>query len=470
MKILLVQPFKDPGIAGESYPPIGLGYLATSARQSGHSVRILDCLKDNYNYDSFIEAIKDASPNLIGINVFSISIPFVKKMIALIKDESPNTSILLGGPHVSSLPDQTLTYFDKADFAIRGEGEVPLKMLVDRIESGSHDFHDIPGLIYREKDGIKMNNPYFTANVEEYGMPAWDLIKPDEYFKYLSIGSDSVPVFFSRGCPFPCTFCAAKVTSGQKLRRRGLDHIFQELNMLAEKYGIKRFIIEDEGFGVTKEFILNFCRRVRRENFQAEFAMGVGMRLDIVDRELLTAMSESNFERTIVLGIESGSERILKLMKKKTDLRMIGEKVGLMNEMGFEPNGYFILGYPSETRDEMEETIKLALRLDIKEASFTAFQPLPGTAATEQLIETGELPSDFDFTAVAQNKIVYAPRGMSVQELGRIRKRAILRFYLRPKILIRYFASRQRLVYAFKKFVAVFLKKNVVKTVDPQKG
>lgn len=463
MKILLVQPFKDPGLFGESYLPVGLGYLATAVRKSGHSPYIIDCLKDNHDYESFTKAAKAISPDLVGINLYSISIPFINKMMEMIKSEMPNTIIVLGGPHISSLPEGVLNYFKKADFAIRGEGEVPLRALADCLESGSRNFAEIPGLIYWKSGEIVMNEPYFAKNIEEYGFPAWDLINPPEYFKYVIIGHKSIPVFFSRGCPFPCTFCAAKVTSGQQLRRRGLDHIFTELHFLQKEYGIKRFIIEDEGFGVTKKFIMDFCERVRAEKLKVKFAMGVGMRLDIVDEELLESMAKSNFEKVIALGLESGSERILKLMKKQINLDLVWEKVNLMNSMGFEPTGYFILGYPSETREEMEETIRLAFKLPIKEASFTAFQPLPATEATNTLIANKELPEDFDFTVLAQNKIVYAPCGMSLKQLEQIRKKAILRFYLRPKTLMRYFMSWQSFKYAFKKVIAVFFIRNVIK-------
>lgn len=468
MKILLVQPFKDTGLGFESYPPVGLGYLAGMLIKNNHVVKILDCLKDLHDYQGFKNTVNQFSPDLIGINLFSISVPYVEKMIAMVKEQLPKISVVLGGPHVSSLPDTVLKYFTKADYAIRGEGEVPLVGLVNYLESGSVSLNNVAGLIYRSGDKIVMNEPYFAKDIQEYGIPAWDLIKPQEYFKFLSMNGHSAPVFFSRGCPFPCTFCAARVTSGQALRRRGLDHIFKELYFLQEKFDIKRFIIEDEGFGVSKRFIMAFCERVREERFKAKFMMGVGMRLNIIDEELLFSMKESNFERTIALGIESGSERVLKLMKKKIGLSMVWEKAKLMDKMGFEPTGYFILGYPGETREEMNQTIELAMRLPIREASFTAFQPLPGTEATKLLIENKELAQDFDFTTLAPNKIAYAPKGMSAQELEQIRKNAILRFYLKPKNFFRYLRSTNSFVFAFKKLLTVFLKSNTIGTYKPK--
>ena len=463
MRVLLVQPFKDAGLPGESYPPVGLGYLATALKAAGHQAGLVDCLRHGYTPARFIEETKRFAPDVVGINLFSIATPFVRRMISQVKDVLPRVTVVLGGPHVSSLPGRVLDDFLQADFAIRGEGEVPVCMLLAEMARQRPRYDDIPGLIWRSDGALRCNEPYFAKDIEEYGLPDWELIEPSRYFRYLGIGAGSVPVFFSRGCPFPCTFCAAKVTSGQALRRRSIGHIFNELHLLQNRYGIKRFIIEDEGFGVEKKFIMEFCAQVRKENFKAVFAMGVGMRLDIIDEELLTNMRQSNFEKTIVLGIESGSQRILDLMQKRISVGLVRQKVDLMDRMGLEPTGYFILGYPGETRDEMESTIRLAFDLKIREASFTAFQPLPGTQATRMLMETGELPRDYDFTLLAQNKVAYAPRGMTTAQLEALRKDAIKRFYLRPKILWRYLRSWRQFLYAAKKFYVIFLRRNALR-------
>ena len=282
MKILLIQPFKDTALGRVSFPPIGLGYLATAVRNR-HEVRIYDCLKDAYSYNDFIKEVKDYQPHLIGINLFSISCKNVKQMIGDIKQIS-KAIIVLGGPHVSSLPDKIFSYFPDIDYAIQGEGEISFRHLCD----GNMK--------------CRINEPYFFDNPDIYGIPAWDLIKPKEYFKYPNILYESAPVFFSRGCPFPCTFCAAKVTSGQRLRRRSLDNIFSELHLLQDKYEVKNFVIEDEGFGISKEFIMEFCGRVHKERLKGMFAMGTGMRLNIIDRELLATMKEVNFFKTIAVA------------------------------------------------------------------------------------------------------------------------------------------------------------------------
>lgn len=440
MKILLVQPFKYTGLGKTSFPPVGLGYLASAVRDK-HEVRIFDCLKDADDYDDFMRVVRYYQPDLIGFNLFSVAIPAVREMSALVKREMFCITVV-GGPHVSGLPESIFDYLPHIDYAIRGEGEKPFKELCDGNMKS------------------RINEPYFSDNPEEYGMPAWDLIKPQEYFRYPNILYESVPVFFSRGCPFSCTFCAAKVTSGQRLRRRSLPHIFKELHLLQDEYGVKNFVIEDEGFGISKESIMSFCARVKEERFKGMFAMGTGMRLNIIDRELLQTMKETNFLRTIAVGIESGSQRVLDMIKKGITVKLVKEKVSLMNEMGFAPSGNFILGFPTETREEMKESIGLAFSLPIREVSFTAYQPQPGTELTDELLKTGELPADFDFSALTPDSVAYAPKGMSKEELEHIRKQAILKWHLIPRNLWWYVRSLKKLKFAIAKFITVFFRKN----------
>jgi len=441
MKILLVQPFKDTSLGRQSYPPLGLGYLAYNLMLLGvkyWNVSILDCLIENRTYNDFAKSLHFYKPDVVGISVFSISVPYVKQMVRIIRCLYPKCKIVLGGAHISALPERVIDEFPEADFFIRGEGEVPFTNLL------KSDFN-----------APKINEPYFAKNIEDYGYPAWFEIQPQRYFKYLNIGRDSAPVFFSRGCPFPCTFCAAKVTSGQNLRKRSMGHIFYELENLKYFHKVRRFIIEDEGFGTSKDFIMEFCNEVFKRNFKAKFVMGVGMRLDIIDSELLCAMREVGFKKNIPLGIESGSQRILDLMRKHTTLDLIREKVNLMDNYGFKPSGYFMLGYPTETKEEMEETVKLSLSLPLREAGFTAFQPLPATEATRYLMLTGELPSDFDFTTGTPNKITYAPKGTTLEELEGIRKGAILRFWLRPTHFWRCFN-----LFSVIKLITIFFRNN----------
>jgi radical SAM superfamily enzyme YgiQ (UPF0313 family) len=459
MKVMLVTPLHDPKDT-RLWPPVGLGYLASAVRAAGHEAVIVDQTREYRDPASFESLLISSKPDVVGLSLYTMDLPSAAPLTAAVKRLLPGTRIVAGGPHVSASPASLFRVLPEVDYGVQAEGEAPLRMLLEAFSQGREPGKDLPGLVYRDGHETKINPPRIEHNVETYGLPAWDLIRPEPYLDLFNTGDKVLPVFFSRGCPFPCTFCAARVTSGSVLRRRSLDHIFQELHLLQDKYGVNRFVIEDEGFGTNKQFIMAFCERLKKENFKARFDFGVGLRLDQVDEELLAALKGANFHRAIALGIESGSERILKLMKKRTNIALVREKVELMDRMGFEPSGYFILGFPTETREEMEQTVKLALELPLREASFTAFQPLPGTEATQMLIDSGELPPGFDASSIMAGAITYAPKGMSTRELQSIRRRAVLRFYMRPRILWRMLTLPGALSYVVKRFFRIFLVNN----------
>ena len=246
---------------------------------------------------------------------------------------------------------------------------------------------------------------------------------------------------------------------GKRIRKRSVKNILEEIEYLSGNYGIKIFDIPDENFTFDNNYVSEFCQAViDRFGRRFEFFLPNGMRLDSLNRDLLLLMRQAGFRREIAVGIESGSERILKLMKKSLSLDMVREKIRLMNDNGFRPIGYFILGFPGETVEDIRKTINFALKLKLCAAAFTPFAPMPGTEATDELIRNGELPADFDFTEVTSDRIAYAPSGMTRKELDRMRKFALLKFNLRPHILWYYLKNYNAFKFGLTKFISLFIK------------
>ncbi|MDD5156313.1 MAG: radical SAM protein [Candidatus Omnitrophica bacterium] len=458
MKILLIAPPKDNYMGVAQYPPIGLGYLATAARKGGHQVEILDCVKEKINLGAFASSLGAKDFDVAGFTVWSLALREVKESVAIIKRIKPKATVILGGPHPSALPGKTLEFFPQADFAFRGEGEGGFPLFLSALERGG-DLRGVPGLVWRRGSGIIANDPSMADDLDTLGFPSWDLIKPREYFMPGSlIGKDTSVLTCTRGCPYSCTFCSAWITAGKKIRKRSIQNICQELDYLDKNYGIKIFDIPDENFTFDRNFVKEFCAAVIPYKKRFEFFLPNGIRLDSLDEEILFLMRKAGFRREVAVGIESGSERVLKLMKKNLSLAMVREKVKLLRKAGFRPIGYFILGFPGETREDMEKTVALAIELKLSAAAFTPFAPMPGTEATCALIERGELPADFDFTSVTTDRVAYAPSGMTRDELDVIRKRALLRFNLRWRPLLYYFGNYNSFKFAWAKFVNLFVK------------
>jgi len=151
MKILLVNPFKETSLGRQSFPPVGLGFLATMVREH-YEVKILDCMSDCRNYQDFINQVKWYAPDLIGFNVFSIAVPNVQKMIEGLKILMPKIKIVVGGPHISALPDKVFNYFPQADYAIQGEGEIPFLALLNNLATGVA--------------APRINKPFFAEDID----------------------------------------------------------------------------------------------------------------------------------------------------------------------------------------------------------------------------------------------------------------------------------------------------------------
>lgn len=459
MKLLLVVPYKDNYMGVAQYPPIGLGYLAGAAAKHGHQVKILDCVKDRIGPAQFRQVIAGEEFDVAGFTVWSLALASVRESLSAVKQAKPKATIILGGPHPSALPAETLDYFKDADFAFQGEAELGLPAFLDKLAQGRGDFTSIPGLVYRLGAKVVANAPKMQEDLDGLGFPSWDLINPREYFRPGSlIGKDTAVLTCTRGCPYSCTFCSAWITAGRKIRKRSISHIMQEIEHLHSNYGIKIFDIPDENFTFDREYVMDFCEAVISDKRNFEFFLPNGIRLDSLDRGLLLAMRKARFRREVAVGIESGSQRVLKLMKKNLSLDVVREKVKLLHQAGFRPIGYFIMGFPGETKVDMEKTLALAMELKLYAAAFTPFAPMPGTEATTELIKRGEIPIGFDFSQITTDKVSYSPVGMTREELDSFRKRALLKFNLRARPLFYYLGNYNSFKFALAKFTNLFIK------------
>lgn len=447
MKFLLISPPKVGVKLFIESPPIGLAYLGTAIRKLGHEVKIVDCLVEDYDIKAILEVIEDYEPSVVGINVFSTAIQSVQELIK--KIEAP--MVILGGPHITGSPESTFDYFPEADFAFRGEAEIGIKEF-DEFLLGKREIQNVSGLVYR--DG--MNPPIEYQNIEEFDYPAWDLIDPRKYFNQVNVGDKSINVHFSRGCPFSCRFC---VKLGTKVRLRSLEHIWGELEYLNKEFGVERFIINDEGYTMLPKLVKDFCRYTISKGNRFSYFTATGMRLNRLDDEMLELMKEARHELVFGTGIESAVPRVRqKLMNKQLTQDELERGLKLLNKHGFKPVGNFIIGFTGETRAELIQTVRWACKSKyLHGANFVPFLPLPGSQAVKDMMESGEMPRDYDFSKINLSKVVYAPKGMSIKELDRLRAWAVMRYNLKPRILWRYLSDWGRFVRAVVTFLRIYL-------------
>lgn len=444
MKVLLVRPVTSSDVVLNVVPPIGLGYLATALRKNNIKVELVDCVLKGMDHAALTDYAVQSKPDIVGFSMFSHDLPSVSKSTRLIKEVLPNVTILLGGPHPSAMPQETLNIIKHAGFLFKGEAENGLPKLVRYLgHDASVKLSDIPGLYWREGENILCNSQDFCEDLDSFSFPSWDLHDPRIYppapqgmiFKNLPLA----PVMITRGCPFDCTFCAAHTIMGKKIRFRSLDNAIKEVEYLYNNYGVREIHILDDNFTLSKQYAKDFCNRLIDTKLKITWCCPNGIRIDSLDEELVYLMKKSGCYY-ISIGIESGSPRILEDMKKGLTREKIKRQIRLVKKQGLAVNGFFILGYPGETIRDINMTIDFAKNLDLTRAAFFNFIPLPGTCIYGRLLQKGELEK-LSWDKMFEAYISYSPKGISKTTLKSLQRKAHLEFYLRPKIFFRLMLS-----------------------------
>jgi len=452
MKVLLVNPITRN--TSLSSPDLGLGYLARALEKENHNVDILDCVNLRLTFEKFEHHIAGSDFDVIGFRVFSTDLFSVKKSLLIVKKRRPDAKIILGGAHPSAFPEQTLQYFEEADFAIRGEAEKGLADLIRNFQDPDIvRKENISGLIWRESGEIKINSPVFPENLDSLGSPDWNLINPCNYpfqTSYLTKSKFVAPLIMTRGCPYHCTFCSCRSVTGHRIRFHSIPYIIEEIKFLKSNFGIKEICFIDDNFLVLRHLVIDLCEQIIKQKLDIKWSC-FGIRLDLVDKDILSLMEKSGCY-LLTVGIESGSQRILDHMKKKLTLDLIKEKITLINTTThIKIIGNFILGYPMETEEDVYKTIRLAKTLPLYGANFFPFHPTPGTEIFDELMAEKELKA-INWELMGQDRMPYIPKSISKQKFTWLFFLAFITFYMRPKIILNVFLatrSLERLKYIF---------------------
>lgn len=432
MKVLLVKPHN---LTDHIQPSLGLGYLASSIRKN-HEVNILDCIKDRIKPSDFYKVLDERKPEVVGIQCYTFDLYNVKEMLKQCKARHITT--VLGGPHPSAVPEETMEFFqDDLDCMFEGEAEIGFGRLLDKIAKNEKDLKDIPGLVWREGKKVLKNKKQLVMDIDQLGIPAWDLIRPEEYpesqhgafFRQFPIA----PIMTTRGCPFLCTFCAGHLVAGKSLRKRSVKSVIDEISVLYHNHGIREFHIVDDNFTLDRNFAKEFLKSLKKANLNVSWAVPNGIRMDTLDDEMLELMKETGLY-LISLGIESGSDKTLSSMKKNITIEKIRESIALIRKHNIDIAGFFILGFPGETLEDIKKTIKFSLELDLVRANFFTYLPFPGTESFKSLESHGKLDK-LDLKRFYFMNATFTPEGMEKDVLKGLQRKAFLKFFLRPRIL-----------------------------------
>jgi len=474
LRILLSRPFNHTPML---IPNIGLGYLATALRRENHDVMILDCIKEKMGDREFKEFLGSQTFDMIGFQIYTFDVHPFRSFLSTARKANPQAWLVAGGPHPTAEPVEMMTMFPELDALIVSEAEPGLPVLCTLLDKtprnvdSSHltlsreELEKVPGMVYRHEDGSMIQNPpQLVQDLDTTGFPAWDLLAPNTYppapqgtfTKRLPVA----PIIVTRGCPFDCTFCAANIMAGKRLRYRSATLVVDEIELLYEKYGVREIHIEDDNFSLNQKMVQKLCQELIRRNIDVSWACPNGLRLDSLNRELIQLMEKAGCY-SIAVGIEAGTQRTLDRMKKRLKLEAVREKLTMIrNSSSLKITGFFMIGYPGETREEIKQTINYSLQLDIDKVNFGAFMPLPGTESYQLLKKEGYL-SDLDYSRITEYRTPISFGDISPPQLRRLLQWAFFRFYFRPKIFWRFLKeihSIHQLKVLGKRFLEVFWK------------
>lgn len=435
MRVLLVDPTEPERPNYVVIPNVGLGFLATALRDAGHEVRIADCRLESWSPEELPDRLGDQGYDVVGLTLFSTQLRAAIRSAPALRRAYPDATFVAGGPHPSFEPEDTLRCLPEVDYAIAGEGEVPLVRLLD---AGSRP-DSIAGLARRVNGGAESTPPERISESALTALPAWDLLRPDRYplapNGIFSRGRRVAPVIATRGCPYSCTFCGAKKSMGAKVRKRPAARVVDEIEWLCRDFGVDEIHFMDDNFSMHAAYVREVCEDLLRRGIRIPWACPNGLRLDTLDADLLRLMERAGCY-SMAVGIESGSDATLASIRKHLDTATIRRQIGLIKgETRMRVTGFFIVGLPGETEADIENTIAFSRELPLDRANFFNYSPFPGSSIYESLKESGEIdridPSDLYI-----HHVVYSPDQLPIARLRGLQRRAHLAFYLRPRILL----------------------------------
>ena len=415
-------------------PPLGLCYLAAYIRQNGYEARILDSLALHHSIEqAAAEAVKFGF-KYIGLTSATMAIGFAHDLARKIKEKAPGTTVIIGGPHITALPQDSMERFPNFDFGVMGEGELILKELLDSLEAGL-PVDAIKGIVFR-KDGAIIRNPRqeYLKDLDTLPMPAWDLLP--ELIRHYRLplqnlsGGNSFSVITSRGCPSKCTFCDRAIF-GAKFRRHSPFYVVEMLKDLYHKHGVRHIHFHDDNFFVNRQHMIDIFSLIKKEKMQLTWS-SLG-RVDFVDRDILKMAREAGCVQ-LFFGIESGSQKILDTIRKGITPVQVKTALEITKSLGIETAGCVMVGNPGETRETLEETLKFLRGIKLDSLSMTFTTPFPNTDLWNSIEHYGVMKKDWNNLNVYEP--VFIPYGLDSETLKYYMKTIIRKFYFRPSFIL----------------------------------
>ncbi len=432
MKVLYIVPNFDSYVMA---PPLGVLYLSSYAKKYCNAdVKVVDALRDNLNTKQITNIALDWKPDIVGIHCLTA---FYKQTIDIARSlKQAGFMVHIGGVHPTFMPYTTLKD-SGADFVVCGEGEIPIKKILDN----NLNYRGIQGVYALEDlkdndtliDGTPVLKAETVMDLDTIPMPDWLQLPPASYphspHAVIARGNPIGIVMTSRGCPSRCTFCSSN-NFYKGIRQRSVPDVIKEVKFQIEHLGIRELQFTDDNLTLKRDYIIELCNALLENNIKIDWSTPNGVRADKVDKEVLALMKKSGCY-LIDFGIESANNQILKNIRKGETIEQIDKAINLAHDAGMITQGNFIFGLPGETKETIQETIDYAVKSKLDRAGFFALRLLPGSDLSKKMKEKYQLDYDNSFIS----KPDWLPENLTEDEILRAIQRVYWKFYFRPRRL-----------------------------------
>jgi len=437
-------------------PPLGLAYLAASGRAAGHDVSVIDALGEDPERETPLDGgrfvvrglpigeILERVPgdtNLLGVScMFSQDWPHLRRMIQRLREAFPGLPLVVGGEHVTALPEHVLGDAP-VDHCVVGEGEETFVELLAALAEG-RSFQEIPGLVTRvDGEMVYTHRRPRIRDIDEIPAPAWDLFPLENYLsRGLGIGIDrgrSMPILATRGCPYQCTFCSSPSMWTTRWLARDPARVLAEIRNYVDEYRAESFDFYDLTAIIRREWVLEFCRLVRESGLHFTWQLPSGTRSEAIDGEVAEALRETGC-RNITYAPESGSVTELRRIKKKVETPRMLRSMRSCVKRGLIVKANIVVGFPGQTPRELFETLvfisKMAV-IGVRDVVIMLFSAYPGSEMYRDLRLAGRVPApsdDYFLSLTCQldlSQAVSFTEGLSPRQLASTRILGMLLFY-----------------------------------------
>jgi anaerobic magnesium-protoporphyrin IX monomethyl ester cyclase len=423
--------------------PLGFLYMISLLREHFPGRFEIDLVEQalyDLSFDQMRERIRNFDPDIVGFSAMSMEAKEMAELAKIVKELKPSCPTILGGPHASVFYDYVLKDTN-IDYVVIGEGERTFLELLPRLEN-DEPLDDVKGIAFKQ-DGDMVVTPAreFIENLDSIPLPAWDMVDFKRYGRETSMNTfcHSTPwaiLFTTRACPFRCAYCHN--IFGKKVRKRSVENVMEEIEILTVRYGVKELHIVDDIFNIDLPRAKRICDEIVERGIKVKLAFPNGLRGDMMDRELIKKLKAAGCY-AVTYAVETASPRLQKAIRKNLNLDKVKQTIAWTDEEGIIPQGFFMIGFPGETLKEIESTIMYAFDSKLLRPWFFTVVVYPRTGLADlakQAYPDFDFSDwdDFNYDYWAEHTLYGKATGV---DLFKIQRRAYMRFFLRPRIILK---------------------------------